>query len=100
MLRYAFFATLGLQMFHMLIRACCSARVYGMAFSLGVPVRAIWGNWINCFATVMAYYRYFSAVARGRPLVWLKTEHAYPNRAALIETPAETGRSAGRLPVP
>jgi len=33
----------------------------------------------------MAYYRYFSAVARGRPLVWLKTEHAYPNRSALIE---------------
>jgi hypothetical protein len=24
-------------------------------------------------------------VARGRPLVWLKTEHAYPNRAALVE---------------
>ena len=91
MLRYAFFATLGLQMFHMLIRACCSARVYGVAFSLGVPVRAIWGNWINCFATVMAYYRYFSAVARGRPLVWLKTEHAYPNRAALIENRRKLG---------
>ncbi len=91
MLRYAFFATLGLQMFHMLIRACCSARVYGVAFALGVPVRAIWGNWINCFATVMAYYRYFSAVARGRPLVWLKTEHAYPNRAALVENRRKLG---------
>src|SRR5437879_6130801 len=33
----------------------------------------------------MAYYRYFSAVARGLPLVWLKTEHAYPDRAALVE---------------
>jgi len=91
MLRYAFYATLGLQMFHMLIRACCSTRVYGMAFALGVPVRAMWGNWINCFATVMAYYRYFSAVARGRPLVWLKTEHAYPNRAALIENRRKLG---------
>lgn len=54
-------------------------------------MRAIWGNWINCFATVMAYYRYFSAVARGRPLVWLKTEHAYPSRAALIENKRKLG---------
>ena len=39
----------------------------------------------------MAYYRYFSAVARGRPLVWLKTEHAYPNRAALVENRRKLG---------
>jgi hypothetical protein len=56
-----------------------------------VPVRAVWGNWINGLATVMAYYRYFSAVTRGRPLVWLKTEHAYPNRAALIENKRKLG---------
>lgn len=90
-LRYAFFGTLGLQFFHMCIRACCSGRIYGWRFALGVPVRAIWGNWINCFATMMAYYRYFSAVARGQPLVWLKTEHAYPNRAALIEHKQKLG---------
>ena len=60
-------------------------------FALAVPVRAIWGNWINCFATVMAYYRYFSAVSRGQPLVWLKTEHAYPSRAALVENKQKLG---------
>ena len=91
LLRYAFYGTLGLQLFHMLIRAFCSARVYGWVFASAVPVRAIWGNWINCFATVMAYYRYFSAVARGRPLVWLKTEHAYPSRAALVENKQKLG---------
>ena len=91
MLRLAFFASAGLQLFHISIRACCSARIYGWGFALGVPVRAIWGNWINGFATVMAYYRYFSAVARGQPLVWLKTEHAYPNRAALIEHKQKLG---------
>jgi adsorption protein B len=91
MLRCIFFGTLGLQLFHMAIRACCSARIYGWTFAAGVPVRAIWGNWINCFATVMAYGRYFSAVARGRPLVWLKTEHAYPNRAALVEHTRKLG---------
>jgi len=91
LLRFVFFGTLGLQLFHMVIRAFCSARIYGWAFALGVPVRAIWGNWINCFATVMAYYRYFSAVSRGQPLVWLKTEHAYPSRAALVENKQKLG---------
>jgi len=91
LLRYAFFGTLGLQLFHIVIRAFCSARIYGWRFAVAVPVRAIWGNWINCFATVMAYYRYFSAVARGRPLVWLKTDHAYPSRAALIENKQKLG---------
>jgi len=75
----------------MTIRAACSARIYGWRFATGVPVRAIWGNWINCLATVMAYYRYFSAVARGLPLVWLKTEQAYPNRAALLENVRKLG---------
>jgi bacteriophage N4 adsorption protein B len=88
-LRNALFATLGLQAFHMGIRACCSARVYGWRFAMAVPLRVLLGNWINCFATVMAYGRYFSAVLRGRPLVWLKTEHAYPNRAALAENAPE-----------
>lgn len=89
--RIAFFGTLGLQLLNMIIRACCTARIYGWGFAAGVPLRAVWGNWINCFATVMAYYRYFSAVARGVPLVWLKTEHAYPNRAALIENKRKLG---------
>jgi len=90
-LRYGFFGTLGLQLFHMGIRTFCSARIYGWRFATAVPFRAVWGNWINCFATVMAYYRYFSAVGRGRPLVWLKTEHAYPSRAALIENKQKLG---------
>ena len=61
----------------MVIWAWCCARIYGWRFATSVPVRAIWGNWINGLATVTAYYRYFSAVMHGRPLVWLKTEHAY-----------------------
>jgi len=36
-------------------------------FALGVPVRAIWGNWINGFATVMAYYVFLRS-RRGQPL--------------------------------
>ena len=63
-LRNALFATLGLQAFHMGIRACCSARVYGWRFAMFVPLRVLWGNWVNCCATLMAYWRYFSAVLR------------------------------------
>jgi adsorption protein B len=90
-LRYIFTGTLGLQFFHIAIRACLCGRIYGARFALGVPVRVLWGTWINCFATVCAYYRFFGATLRGRPLVWLKTEHAYPSRAALMEHKRKLG---------
>lgn len=80
-----YLATLSLQLLHLLTRAACVSRIYGPVFALGVPIRAIWANWINFLATVHAYRRYFGAKLTGQPLVWLKTEHAYPNRAALME---------------
>lgn len=84
-------AILMLQAFHMGVRAWCCARVYGWKFASGVPVRVIWGNWINCLATGSAVFRFFNAKLHGRPLVWLKTEHAYPNRAALMENRRSLG---------
>jgi len=48
-----------------------------------VPVRALVGNWLNCAATARALALYFDAKVHGRPLVWVKTEHAYPNPVAL-----------------
>jgi adsorption protein B len=77
--------TLWLPFFHMSVRACCAARIYGWLFALGVPLRTLWGNYINCAATVQALRRYFLARWRGEPLVWLKTDHLYPSRAALME---------------
>jgi adsorption protein B len=82
---WVYITMLALQVFHMSVRAGCVTRIYGWRFALGVPVRMIWGNWINCFATVAALRRYFTAKIAGRPLVWLKTDHAYPSRAALME---------------
>jgi len=70
---------------HLGIRAGSSARIYGWRFALAAPIRLIWGNWINFLASVWAIYRYANARLRGQPLVWLKTEHAYPNRATLLE---------------
>lgn len=49
------------------------------------PVRVMWGNLINCAATTIAIQRYAWSKATKRPLRWLKTEHAYPTRVALVE---------------
>ncbi len=66
------------------VRIGCTAKVYTFWFALGAPIRAIAGNVLNASAVVRAVYRYSTAKARNRPLVWLKTEHAFPTRAALV----------------
>ena len=78
-----FSATFALSAFQMGVRALCSRRIYGWRFAMGVPVRALVGNWLNCAATVRALALYCNAKVHSRPLVWVKTEHAYPNPAAL-----------------
>ncbi|HLY19397.1 MAG TPA: glycosyl transferase family protein [Bryobacteraceae bacterium] len=78
-----FSATFVLSGFQMGVRALCSRRIYGWRFAMGVPVRALVGNWLNCAATARALVLYAEAKIRGLPLVWTKTEHAYPNPAAL-----------------
>ena len=83
LLAWLFSATFALSGFQMGVRALCSRRIYGWRFALGVPVRALIGNWLNCAATVRALRLYCLAKLRGQPLVWIKTEHAYPNPAAL-----------------
>ena len=78
------FVTLSLQVIRIAVRMACVTRVYGFLFSLGVPVRIFWANALNAAATLSAIYRYLSARLQGKPLRWLKTEHAYPNRVALL----------------
>lgn len=77
-------ATLALQALRLAIRIGCCARVYGFLFSLGVPLRAVYANALNSAATFQALRRFAVARALGRPLRWLKTEHAYPTRAGLL----------------
>jgi adsorption protein B len=76
--------TLALTALQLAVRMGCAARVYGWRFASGAPLRVLWGNWVNCLATLAALYRFASARLRGRPLAWLKTEHMYPNREALV----------------
>jgi len=82
-LKWLFSATLVLSGFQMGVRGLCARRIYGWRFAMGVPVRALLGNWLNCAATVRALVLFCAAKIQGRPLVWVKTEHAYPNPAAL-----------------
>jgi len=74
-------AVLALQ--QLVVRACFSARVYGWRFALLTPCRTWFGNVLNSAATAAAAARYVRSRLRGVPLVWLKTEHAYPSLASL-----------------
>jgi adsorption protein B len=76
--------TLAFQLMRIAIRMGCVARVYGLVFALGVPLRLPYANLLNAAATVQAVARYASARMRGVPLRWIKTEHSYPTRAALL----------------
>jgi bacteriophage N4 adsorption protein B len=77
-------AGLCMQAIQTAIRIACCARVYGWRFACFVPVRIVTANLINSFATVRAIWIYAYARIRRRPLRWVKTEHAYPNRTALM----------------
>jgi hypothetical protein len=76
--------TLCLQTLRLAVRMACCARVYGFIFALGVPVRAVYANVLNSTATFLAIARYAESRVRGLPLTWVKTEHAFPHRAALL----------------
>lgn len=84
-------ATLTIQVVQSSMRMSCCARLYGLKFALAVPLRAVCGNWINTVATWKAVSSYFGARIRHEPLVWIKTEHAYPSRSALVEHKRKLG---------
>ena len=94
-------ATMALQIVRIGVRVLCVGRIYGFVFALGVPVRAVYANALNTAATVQAVARYTWARVRGQPLKWLKTEHAYPARAALLAQKRKLGEilvSSGSVP--
>jgi adsorption protein B len=78
-------ATLAIGLLRVAVRCVCVSRVYGWLFGAAVPVRLMYANCINSAATLSAVYRYMKATLRNEPLVWLKTDHAYPTQAALTQ---------------
>lgn len=64
-------------------RMRASALVYGWRFALWVPARMLWGNLLNCLATLRALRLWFAHQWFGSPLPWGKTAHRYPELAQL-----------------
>jgi bacteriophage N4 adsorption protein B len=58
--------TSGLFLARLAFRTAACARVYGWRFAAGVPLRMLWGNWINCQSTVRALGQFVLARAAGR----------------------------------
>jgi bacteriophage N4 adsorption protein B len=83
--------TLAIAALRLLVRIACSARIYGLRFAMLAPLRAIYGNVLNSGATVQALARFAKARALGRPLLWLKTDHAFPTRATLLDQRKKLG---------
>jgi bacteriophage N4 adsorption protein B len=88
---WVLFSTLLIWILQTIIRIACALRLYGAFFALGVPLRALFANWINSVAALKAVFLYTRARLRHEPLVWLKTEHAYPSRSALVEHKRKLG---------
>jgi adsorption protein B len=77
--------------YRVLYRAICAGRIFGVFFALGTPIRVALANYINSAATFLALARFFTARIKGIPLVWVKTEHAYPRQSALARQAARLG---------
>jgi adsorption protein B len=71
-------ACLWIAMLQMTARVCLSARIYGLGFAVLAPCRMLWGNLINCAATVEALRLFLAARVEHHALAWRKTEHDYP----------------------
>jgi adsorption protein B len=84
-------ATLALLLVRTLVRMACSARAYGFWFALGVPIRTVYGNLLNSAASCQAVIKYVESRWKREPLQWMKTEHAYPSRAALLSHKRKLG---------
>ncbi len=84
-------ATFYIVLFRTTVRMMCVARVYGFIFAIAIPLRSFFANYINASASFLAICHFASARIRRRPLVWLKTEHAYPSRGMLVSHKRKIG---------
>lgn len=78
-----FTITAALQGLRTFLRMVCVAPIFGVRFATLLPMRIMFANFINSAASASALLHFGRAKLKGEPLVWLKTEHAYPNRDSL-----------------
>ena len=92
--------TLCIQCVRLAVRMACVARVYGVLFAPWRPGARGLRECSECRGDVQRVGALRTARARKRPLKWLKTDHAYPNRAALLAHKRKLGEilvSSGAL---
>jgi adsorption protein B len=82
---------MALQGAHTLFRMLFAGRIYGVLHAITVPLRVPYANILNGCATALAIFGFARAKLRGTEVRWVKTEHAYPNRAALLVDRARLG---------
>jgi adsorption protein B len=84
---HCYLATLSISAAQVAMRMVASGRIYGTRFALGVPLRSLWGNLVNCAATAESLRQFFEARLKRGALAWRKTEHAYPAHYARDQRP-------------
>ena len=78
--RWLCWVNLGFFAVQTALRTFCCARLYGSHFAVGVLPRMVWGNLINCCATLSALRQFATARIRSGVVEWNKTDHAYPRQ--------------------
>ncbi len=74
---FAFLVNRGLH------RIWFTYRTYGLLAGLFSVPRQLWGNILNGVASLRAILLYSTHLIRGTPLVWDKTDHAFPDHTQL-----------------
>lgn len=77
-------ANLMLLLWQAGIRAWYVASLYNLRQAALSPLRLVWSNVINFFATMRAIRLYLRHLATGTPVAWDKTDHAYPSEEELV----------------
>lgn len=75
--------TIGMALLQAGCRAAIVWRFYGWKQAMLTPLRIPAANALNTVSAARATWQYWRARIRNQPLVWLKTQHQYPNRFAL-----------------
>ena len=92
-----FYITAAISVLQIGLRLHFSARLYGLRFAAAVPIRILWGNWINCAATLQALRQFFAAQRSRHTVAWQKTTHVYPRNLTDIPKRPRLGEVLIRL---
>ena len=85
----------------MALRMWICSTVFGWRSAVFAIPRMMLGNLLNAASSFSAVHRFLKARYEGRPLRWLKTEHAYPSLEALRQHKRPLGEllvAGGYLP--